>query len=251
MNALWSTAKAKVSNRLARHFRVQPFLLRNEAPMVSFTFDDIPKSAATTGAGMLEDHGVRGTFYVSGGLVGTTSSPHWTAADVPDIVALHRRGHEIGCHTFSHSRTCDLDAAALTAELEQNRRYLHSVDPSIKIANFAYPYGYGSFGRKQQLKATFQSSRGIVPGVNRGTVDLQFLRAMPLIDLHIDCDAIDRALDETQMNNGWLIFYGHDVVEAPSPYGCSPTLLNHALEAASRRNIRGLNMAEALLCAHA
>ena len=38
--------------------------------MVSFTFDDLPKSAVTTGAGMLEAHGARGTFYVSGGLVG-------------------------------------------------------------------------------------------------------------------------------------------------------------------------------------
>jgi hypothetical protein len=125
------------------------------------------------------------------------------------------------------------------------------VDPTIKIENFAYPFGYGSFGRKQQLKAAFQSSRGIVPGVNSGTVDLQFLRAMPLIDRHIDRDAIERALDETYMNNGWLIFYGHDVAETPSPYGCSPALLSHALEAASHRKIRGLSMAEALLCARA
>jgi peptidoglycan/xylan/chitin deacetylase (PgdA/CDA1 family) len=251
MNALWSAAKAKVSHRLATHLRVEPFQLRNETPMVSFTFDDIPKSAATTGAGILEDHGVSGTFYVSGGLVGTTSSAHWAAVDVPDIVTLHRRGHEIGCHTFSHRRTCDLDAASMTAEIEQNRRYLHSVDPSIKIENFAYPFGYGAFGRRQQLKAAFQSCRSIVPGVNSGIVDLQFLRAMPLIDRHIDRDAIERALDETQINNGWLIFYGHDVAELPSPYGCSPSLLNHALEAASRRKIRGLNMAEALLCARA
>jgi peptidoglycan/xylan/chitin deacetylase (PgdA/CDA1 family) len=181
MNALWSAARAKVDHRLAKHFRVEPLRLRNEAPMVSFTFDDIPKSAATTGAGILEDHGVLGTFYISGGLVGTTSSPHWAAVDVPEIVDLHRRGHEIGCHTFSHSRTCDLDAAALTAEIEQNRRYLLSVDPSIKIKNFAFPFGYESFGRKHQLKAAFQSSRSILPGVNSGTVDLQFLRAMPLI----------------------------------------------------------------------
>src|SRR6202041_2751846 len=249
MNALWSAAKAKVGHRLATHFCVQPFRLRNEAPMVSFTFDDIPKSAATTGAGILEDHGVRGTFYVSGGLVSTTSSPHWAAVDASDIVALHRRGHEIGCHTFSHSRACDLDAAALTAETEQNRRYLQSGAPSIKIENFAYPFGYGSFWRKRELKAAFRSCRSIVPGVNSGTVDLQFLRAMPLLDLHIDRAAIERALDETRINNGWLIFYSHDVAEAPSPYGCSPALLSHALRAASQRKIRALNVAEALRCA--
>ncbi len=98
---MWSEAKARVSHRLATHLSVEPFRLLNETPIVSFTFDDIPKSAATTGARLLEDHDARGTFYVSGGLVGTASSD-WAAADAQDIVELHRHGHEIGCHTFSH-----------------------------------------------------------------------------------------------------------------------------------------------------
>jgi hypothetical protein len=87
--------------------------------------------------------------------------------------------------------------------------------------------------------------------VNSGTVDLQFLRAMPLIDRRIDRAGIERAFDEAQTHNGWLIFYTHDVADEPSPYGCSPSLLNEALEAASRRKIPVLNMAEALRCAGA
>jgi peptidoglycan/xylan/chitin deacetylase (PgdA/CDA1 family) len=251
MNAMWSAAKVKVSHRLAMHLRVERFRLNNETPMVSFTFDDIPKSAAKTGAEILEDHDARGTFYVSGGLVGTTLSPDWAAVDGEDIVALHSKGHEIGCHTFSHKRACDLDAPSLIGEIERNRRYLRSLDPSIKVENFAYPFGYASFVRKRQLKAAFQSCRSIMPGVNSGTVDPQFLRATPLIDRHIDRDGIERAFDEAQTNNGWLIFYSHDVTEEPSPYGCSPGLMNHALETASRRKIPVLNVAEALLCAGA
>lgn len=231
------------------HLRVDSFRLLNDTPMVSFTFDDIPKSAATTGAGLLEAHGARGTFYISGGLVGT-SSPNWEVIDADAIRDLHERGHEIGCHTFSHARTCDLDAASLTAEIERNRTYIHGLDSSIKIENFAYPYGYASFMRKHQLRTAFRSCRGIVPGVNSGSVDLQFLRAVPLID-SIERDGIERAFDEAQASNGWLIFYGHDVADQPSPYGCSPALLDHALEAASRRNIPGFTVAEALRCARA
>ena len=176
-------------------------------------------------------------------------SSDWTAVDAQDIVDLHRNGHEIGCHTFSHKRACDLDAEALAAEIAQNRRYLRALDPSIKVENFAYPFGYGSFGRKGQLKQAFQSCRSIVPGINSDTVDLQFLRAMPLIDHRIGRDEIERAFDQAQTYNGWLIFYTHDVADRPSVYGCSPDLMNHALEAASRRKIPVLNMAEALLCA--
>jgi peptidoglycan/xylan/chitin deacetylase (PgdA/CDA1 family) len=235
---------------MAMHLRVEPFRLRNETPMVSFTFDDVPKSAATVGAAILEEHGAHGTFYVIGNQVGT-SSALWDMVDGEDIVALHRRGHEIACHTFSHKRACDLDARALKAEIERNQRYLRSLDSSIQVENFAYPFGYGSFVRKRQLKTLFKSCRSIVPGVNTSTVDLQFLRAMPLIDRRIDRGGIERAFDEAQDTNGWLIFYTHDVAGEPSPYGCSPALLNHALEAASRRKIPVLNMAEALQCAGA
>jgi peptidoglycan/xylan/chitin deacetylase (PgdA/CDA1 family) len=245
MQTVWSTFKARVGNKLARHLRVAPFTMRNPGPMVSFTFDDAPISAATRGAAMLEQNNARGTFYVAGGLVDSWSG-NWTTVGANDVVSLHRRGHEIACHTFSHARATDLSEAAMAAEIEDNRRYLLALDPSIAIENFAYPYGTGSVLRKGQLGNIFHSSRGILPGVNSGTIDLQYLRATPLIDKDIDAHGIDRAFDQAVASNGWLIFYSHDVEPEPSPYGCSPALLRHALEAASRRNIPALSIAEAL-----
>lgn len=46
----WSTLKARISNRLARHMHIAPLRLPGTSPMVSFTFDDVPESAATVGA---------------------------------------------------------------------------------------------------------------------------------------------------------------------------------------------------------
>jgi peptidoglycan/xylan/chitin deacetylase (PgdA/CDA1 family) len=245
MHPGWSALSARISNRLARHFCIAPFRLTDTGPMVSFTFDDVPKSAATVGAPMLEEYDGRGTFYISGSLV-DQKDDHWAAISADDIVGLHRRGHEVACHTFSHLRATDLDAAAIAEEIDKNRRYLLALDSSIKVDNFAYPYGQGSLPRKRQLSKAFRSSRGIVPGVNSGTVDLHYLRAMPLIERDIERDAVDRAFDEAVASNGWLIFYSHDVEAAPSPYGCSPALLRHALDAASRRNIPIVSVAEAL-----
>jgi peptidoglycan/xylan/chitin deacetylase (PgdA/CDA1 family) len=213
--------------------------------MVSFTFDDVPDSAATIGAPILEEYDARGTFYIAGGLVDEWSG-NWTGISADNIVGLHRKGHEIGCHTFSHTRAIYLDAAAMNAEMEKNRRYLLALDASIRIENFAYPFGLASVSHKRQLAKAFRSARGILPGVNSGTVDLQFLRAVPLIEQHIDREGIDRTFDEAVAKNGWLIFYGHDVEIAPSPFGCSPALLRHALEAASRRRVPVLSVAEAL-----
>jgi hypothetical protein len=100
--------------------------------------------------------------------------------------------------------------------------------------------------RKGQLGAAFHSSRSILPGINSGMADLQYLRAMPLIDRQIDREGIDRAFDEALDKNGWLIFYSHDVETTPSPYGCSPELLRHALDAAVRRNVPAMSVAAAL-----
>ncbi|VIO68349.1 polysaccharide deacetylase family protein [Bradyrhizobium ivorense] len=250
MNALWSEARVKVSHRLAMHVQVERFRLRNATPMVTFSFDDLPKSAATLGADILESYGARGTFYVSGGLVGI-DAPDWATGSADDVVSLYRRGHEIGCHTFSHRRACDLDETSLAGEIARNRTYFHSLDPTMTVDSFAYPFGYGSYARKYQLKSEFRTCRSIVPGVNSGEVDLQFLRAMPLIDRQTSRERIEQAFDEAASTNGWLIFYSHDVDEAPSLYGCSPDLMTYALEAAARRNIPALTMAEAFRCARA
>jgi peptidoglycan/xylan/chitin deacetylase (PgdA/CDA1 family) len=237
--------QARVSNRLSRYFNTTPFRLRNTRPMVSFTFDDFPESAATDGVSLLDQYDAKATFYVSGAEVGKWSG-HWQGVSADGIVELHRRGHEIACHTFSHQPTTKLDATRLATEIEQNRNYLLGLDPSIRIDNFAYPYGLGSVWRKGQLAKTFRSSRGIIPGINSGVVDLQYLRSTPLVNENIDEEGIDRAFESLVDANGWLIFYGHDVTAKPSPFGCTPSLLRYALDAAAKRNVAIKTVAGAL-----
>lgn len=242
---MWSALQGRVSNRLARHFRAAPHRLPAHAPIVSFTFDDAPDSAAGEGAALLEQHGGRGTFYLAGSLIGQPSD-HWHGLSDDAIVRLHRAGHEIACHTFSHQSSADLDEVAMAREIDQNRAYFRAIDSSINLENFAYPYGIASVWRKPQLAKAFRSARGILPGVNSDVIDLQFLRASPLVDREIDRAGVDRYFDEAVASGGWLIFYGHDVALAPSPYGCTPDLMRHALEAAGKRNMPIVTVAEAL-----
>jgi peptidoglycan/xylan/chitin deacetylase (PgdA/CDA1 family) len=94
--------KARVSNRLARHMHIAPLRLPGTSPMVSFTFDDVPESAATVGAPILEEHNAKGTFYISGGLVGQRSG-NWDGVSANDIVGLHVGGMN---SPAMRSRTC-------------------------------------------------------------------------------------------------------------------------------------------------
>ena len=60
----------KLRRRFARLVHRRPARLSLTRPIVSFSFDDIPATAANAGAQALERQGVRGTFYVCAGLFG-------------------------------------------------------------------------------------------------------------------------------------------------------------------------------------
>jgi peptidoglycan/xylan/chitin deacetylase (PgdA/CDA1 family) len=227
----------RLRHRLARHVPVAPFNATSDAPAVSFTFDDAPVSATTEGAALLEAAGGRATYYIASGLMGQRDE-HWEVAGPDAIVDLHARGHEIGCHGHSHLRADWRSPDAIEADVLHNHALLKSIEPSMPLKNFAYPYGHANLGWKRRLNRHFRSSRSIWPHLNDGPVDSQFLNAIPLMNREMDEDRLDRAMEVTAQRKGWLIFYTHDVTNAHSDYGCSPSLLKHALRAAERFGVK-------------
>ena len=234
-----------VSRKIARYHRSKPFAMRNEAPLVSFTFDDVPDTAYTNGAAVLEQCGVRGTFYIAAGTCGVLG-PEWRVIERDQVRALHQRGHEIGCHTFSHVGVDRLDARALEQECSRNRELLEELCPGIAVTNFCYPFGRPAFARKLQLAKSFASCRGVYEGINAGTIDLALLRVVELYDRTLTADKLRRVLDETCERKGWLIFYSHDVADPPSWIGCSPELLRTVIKAAQAAQLRCLPVRDAL-----
>ncbi len=213
----------------ARHYRSKPFAMRNTAPLVSFTFDDVPDTAYTHGAAILEAGGTRGTFYIASGTCGRKDA-HWRVIDAGQVRALHDSGHEIGCHTFSHACVEKLDARGMQEECRQNRERLQELCPGIQLTNFCYPYGRASLPRKLQLQKSFDSCRGVYQGINAGVVDLGMLRVIELYDRTLTREKLQRVLRENRERNGWLVFYTHDVADQPSEIGCSPELFRTAVE---------------------
>jgi peptidoglycan/xylan/chitin deacetylase (PgdA/CDA1 family) len=237
-----------VLRKAARHYRSKPFAMCNVAPIVSFTFDDTPDSAYSNGARALEDCGIRGTFFIASGTCGKQDTD-WRLIGRDQVRALYDRGHEIGCHTFSHICVEELDALGLQEECRKNRELLEELCPGIRLTNFCYPFGRASLPRKLQLQERFDSCRGIYEGVNAGVIDLGMLRVIELYDRTLTDDKLQRALGETRERNGWLIFYTHDVAEHPSPIGCSPQFLRATVAAVQGAKIRCLTIRDALTAA--
>jgi peptidoglycan/xylan/chitin deacetylase (PgdA/CDA1 family) len=221
---------AGILRKAARHHRSKPFAMRNRAPLVSITFDDVPESAYTNGAAVLDDLGVRGTFYVASGTCGTMDTD-WRVIGREQVRALYDRGHEIGCHTFSHVAVERLDAKGMDDECRRNEMQLREWCPGIELTNFCYPFGRASWPRKLQLQRRFDTCRGVYQGINAGTIDLGMLRVVELYDRTLTPEKLQHVLRETRARNGWLILYTHDVMPAPSVIGCSPQLMRTTVEA--------------------
>jgi peptidoglycan/xylan/chitin deacetylase (PgdA/CDA1 family) len=149
--------------------RVLP--VRIDGGIVSFTFDDVPESAISAGSKVLEKHGASGTFYLAGGLADTNgeTEPFFHAESVAELIA---RGHEVGCHTFSHRRVSDIPGAAAVEECERNRQWMAAIAPDYSLCSFAYPEGAVSVAAKRALGDRFVTCRWNQDGINVGNVDM-------------------------------------------------------------------------------
>ena len=234
------------SRFLARRSRSKGLPLGKAGPLVSFTFDDVPASACESGARILERYGARATFYVAGKSCGTAGAGAAPYASIEQLRAVWENGHEIGCHTYSHLTVRNIGITDIGLELQRNRAILETIGSDIEVRNFAYPYGDLSIHSKRYLEGRFDSCRSGHAGINSGIADLGALHAWPLQDELLDGAKIAQLIARTVQARGWLIFFGHDVVERPGPYGISPELLDWAVGAAKRAGCAVTTIAEGI-----
>jgi peptidoglycan/xylan/chitin deacetylase (PgdA/CDA1 family) len=226
---MFRRARNKVTRTLASRFARRELRLASDVPLVSFSFDDAPRSALHVGARILQAHGARGTYYLSLGLLGTTSElgPIADRADVERAVA---NGHELGCHTHDHHDAWTASARTYIESVERNRVALASWLPQQQLRSFAYPKNGATLGVKSSLAARFECCRGGGQTFNAGTADLNLLNAC-FIDRRasMDLGSLRSLVERNAEQRGWLIFAAHDIGEDSSPFACSPQTLEALL----------------------
>jgi peptidoglycan/xylan/chitin deacetylase (PgdA/CDA1 family) len=224
----------------------RPMPLQNVGPVVSFTFDDFPRTAYTTGGRILENYGVRGTFYAALGLMDSTnlSGQQFSLDDLHSVVT---NGHELASHTLHHVSSQATSLSAFLQEVQDGRSALQQVSDHLWVSrNFAYPFGSVTSETKRVVAREMSSCRGIYRGVNRRMADISLLRANPLYGDIDQLDFVGGLIRETAESAGWLIFYTHDVRRSPSTCGCTPALLESAIKAALDRSMTILTVDEVL-----
>lgn len=195
--------------------------IKTPTPLISFSFDDAPQTAFINGGGILKSHGVRATFFVSFGLLGS-KSPSGTIAFRDDLCCAVEDGHELGCHTFDHKDSWKTKSKMFEQSIIKNRLELKKFFPETVFTTFAYPFCEPRPAIKHRVGKIFKCCRGGGQTFNFGITDLNLLKAF-FLDKRIGdtLDTVKKLIDLNSDKKGWLIFVTHDVDDNPSQFGCT------------------------------
>lgn len=238
-----TSLKAKLKRRITPLRAKRVLKLCLDRPIVSFSFDDCPKSVIENAIKHFERENWRSTVYVAMGLCGIENHLG-LHMDADDVKALHDNGHEIADHTFHHIDATQHSIDEFMLDIEKNQSALNALGlPASET--FAYPYGQVTTALKSRLASKFKGARDIRSRESHEDIDLNQIRSNRLYagnDFNVLMEQIKRIGDKP----GWLPIYTHDVRENPSEFGCTPEQMLSVIDAVKSSGAQVLTMADAI-----
>jgi peptidoglycan/xylan/chitin deacetylase (PgdA/CDA1 family) len=192
-----------------------------ESPVISFTFDDFPRSALLNAGAILRERRLAGTYYASFGLMGK-KAPTGEIFTREDLDELIQQEHELACHTYDHYDSWDTAPLEFEASILRNQRAISERLPGTKFRCLSYPISWPRPETKRRVASYYECARGGGQTFNAGTMDLNYLKAFFLEQSRDNFAAIKQTIDDNAHAKGWLIFATHDVCDQPTRFGCLP-----------------------------
>jgi glycosyltransferase involved in cell wall biosynthesis/peptidoglycan/xylan/chitin deacetylase (PgdA/CDA1 family) len=241
----WSRLVGYYQRRAGSRACRRPFVISLQRPLISFTFDDFPRSALLTGGAILHRFGRAGTYYASLGLAGReTASGQIFFPD--DLTTLVEQGHELGCHTFSHCDSWGTATKTFESSIIENRAALSRLFPYAEFKTFSYPISLPRPRTKARTADYFLCCRGGGQTFNAGKVDLNQLSAYFLEKSRDNLQEVKDLIDRNRQAGGWLIFATHDIADDPTPFGCTPGFFEKVVQYAVNSGAQIVPVVEAL-----
>jgi peptidoglycan/xylan/chitin deacetylase (PgdA/CDA1 family) len=229
--SLLSRLRNRWQHTLAHGLGRSPVASQNRQPIISFTFDDFPRSALHEGGSILEEAGARATYYVALGLM-NQDIPAGRAFTEQDLREVLSRGHELGCHTYAHCHSWDTSPAEFEASVMKNRQELRRLLPQQDFKTLSYPIAWPRPGTKRRSVRQVACCRAGGEAFNHGTVDAALLKASFLEKHQHELDWVKQLIQSAAQAKGWLIFATHDVCHDPTRLGCETGFFKEVVQCA-------------------
>jgi len=107
------------------------------------TFDDGSRDNYEIALPILEQFGIKATFFIATGSLGgafQTFAGGVATMTRDQVRELARLGHEVGAHTVNHPKLTQVSRETASKEIEQSKTFLEEL-VGTRITSFAYPKG--------------------------------------------------------------------------------------------------------------
>ncbi len=220
-----------------------------QEPLISVTFDDGFESMYSAAIPLLQKYGIHSTQYV---LAGKFDDPLYVSAG--QVGKMQQAGHEIACHTMTHSDLTKLDDARLDYELHQCKTVLTSRFGVIN--DFASPYGSANTRTIAAIGRYFDSQRNTNGDPTNGVTNADVNTADNFDRYNIigvtvrhntSVEELKQLVAFAKSYNGWVVLTYHQADEGSgSQFGVDPGKLERQFDYLSRTDVRIVTMHEAL-----
>ena len=209
----------------------------NLSGAVSLTVDDALLDRTETLA-ILDDFGVKGTFYMDTDVMSAQGPEYLTAFQ---NASLH--GHEIGAHTVSHPSLTALSDAQIHAELSDSQTYLQNLIGK-PVLTMAYPFGSVNNRVANIARLYYIAARNVWPDALHPATgqDMHWLGEAPGPNNWTDAQFIQQRFNfaqQAEQTGGWAIEMYHNLADP----GSANSELFHT-EAALRGHLTNLTSGE-------
>lgn len=178
--------------------------------MVTFAFDDGNASDHDIVMPMFQQHGIRGTFFITHSLTGTGAK----FLNESQIKAMADNGQEIGSHTMSHASLDTITNEEMVYELLESKKWLESVTGK-QCLTLGIPNGSWSDSVLTMLGGYYEAARSSELHNNSyGHYNSYNYGSYFLDNPGYTVDIIKEKIDEAINNREWIIISMHRVLES-------------------------------------
>lgn len=214
--------------------------------MVSVTFDDGWTNQYTNALPMLQQLGIKSTFYIISGELNDTPN-YMTSTQVKD---LFNKGHEIGSHSVSHPDLTTVSQTKLVNEMANSKTTLQNLI-GVPVTNFAYPFGAYNSNTLSVGSQYYQSQRTVNGGLNtKDTFNITQLKIYE-VDSNISQAQVQGWINAAIAQKAWLILVYHEVATTPAEpddalYTTQPTDFNAEMNYLKNSGVATLTVNQAI-----
>lgn len=190
---------------------------------ITFTFDDCLANQYKTAVPLLNQYGMKGSFYVVTNWIGTSSSYYSWA----DASAMAAAGHEVGSHTVSHA---DLNGSDYEYQMSESKSIIES-HLGQTVSTLVYPDCISP--ASESVAAQYYIGGRICNGQIESSSPSNFFQIGSLIcgssGFYNSLSAFQSAFSSVKSKGGWAVFLIHELDNGSGYSPLSSSVFGEAL----------------------